>query len=177
MEGTVEIGELTAGDTVLTGVRSRIRWSATRVEFNGLEARLGNGVGYGRLIVNLLGRNPAYRMDYKLDSMDFEGGKIDAEGVLETSGTGRELLTRIRSEGSFAARGLEISKTASGCYRLEWPRVRLTELQLMVGSELFIGRGATQDDGRLLLQLSSGAKQMRIAGPLAQLVIEQPLAP
>jgi len=116
-------------------------------------------------------------MDFRLDSIDFEGGKIDADGTAETSGIGRELLAKIRSDGSFVGRGLEIGKTASGCYRLEWPQLRFTELQLTVGSDLFIGRGSTQDDGRLLLQLSSGPKQMRITGPLAQLVVEPPLAP
>ena len=55
---------------------------------------------------------------------------------------------------------------------MEGSRLRLTELQMQVGSDLYIGRGATQDDGRLLLQLSSGAKQMRLTGPLAQLVVE-----
>jgi len=78
----------------------------------------------------------------------------------------------MRSEGSFTGRALDICKTASGCYRLEWPRLRLTELQLLIGQDLFIGRGAMQDDGRLLLQLSSGGKQMRMTGTLAQLAIE-----
>src|SRR4030095_3915567 len=132
---------------------------------------------YGRLIVNVLGRAPSYRADFHLDSIDFEGGKIDADGTLETSGMGRDLISRIRSDGSVMGRGLEIGKIAAGCYRLEGPKLRFTELQLMVGPDLYIGRGASQDDGRLLLQLSSGAKQIRITGPLAQLALEQPLAP
>jgi len=177
MDGTVEIGKLSVGSTLLTGVKSRVRWNGPLVEFAGLEAKLGNGVAYGRLKMNLLGRVPVYNMDFRLDSIDFEGGKIDADGTAETSGIGRELLAKIRSDGSFVGRGLEIGKTASGCYRLEWPQLRFTELQLTVGSDLFIGRGSTQDDGRLLLQLSSGPKQMRITGPLAQLVVEPPLAP
>ena len=97
---------------------------------------------------------------------------VDADGVIETSGMGRELMARLRSEGSFTGRGFDFCRSATGCYRLEGPRLRLTELQMQVGSELYIGRGSTQDDGRLLLQLSSGAKQMRITGPLAQLVVE-----
>jgi hypothetical protein len=42
-------------------------------------------------------------------------------------------------------------------------------LQLTLDNELFLGRGATQNDGRLLLQLSSGQRQMRVTGTLAQL--------
>jgi hypothetical protein len=171
MDGAVEIGQLTAGDTVLRRLKSRVRWDGAQVDFTGMEARLEDGMGYGRLKVNLSGRLPSYRLDFHADSLDFKGGKIDADGVIETSGTGIELLSKIRSEGSFSARGLDIGKSASGCYRLEGPRLRFTELQLQVGSELYVGRGATQDDGRLLLQLSNGGKQMRIMGPLAKLTV------
>jgi hypothetical protein len=115
---------------------------------------------------------PVYRMDFHLDSFDFEGGKIEADGVIGTSGTGSQLLSRIRSQGSFSGHGFDIGQTASGCYLLEGSRLRLTELQLQVGPDLFIGRGSMQDDGRLLLQLSSGARQLRVTGTLAQLVVE-----
>jgi len=172
MDGTVQIGELTVGETALNQVRSRIRWNGAQVELNDLEARMENGSAYGRARVDLTGRTPMYRLNFRLDSMDFQGGKLDADGLIQTGGTGRELLSRIQSEGSFTGRALDICKSATGCYRLEWPRLRFTELQLVVGPDLFIGRGATQDDGRLLLQLSSGAKQMRLTGTLAQLVVE-----
>jgi hypothetical protein len=172
VEGTVDIGTLTIGDTIVSGVRSRVRWDGARIEFANAEAHLENGSGYGRLRVDLLGRTPSYRLDYHADSVDFKGGKVDADGVIETSGMGRELMARLRSEGSFTGRGFDFCRSATGCYRLEGSRLRLTELQMQVGSELYIGRGSTQDDGRLLLQLSSGAKQMRITGPLAQLVVE-----
>jgi hypothetical protein len=139
-----------------------------------IEAHVENGAAYGRVWVDLAGRAPAYRTNFHLDSVDFKGGKIDAEGVIHAEGTGGDLLAGMRSEGSFTGRALDICKSASGCYRLEWPRLRFTELQLMVGPDLFVGRGATQGDGRLLLQLSSGAKQMKLTGTLAQLIAEPP---
>ena len=123
-------------------------------------------------LVDLTGRAPVYRTNFHLDSVDFQGGKIDAEGVIHAAGTGADLLAGIHSEGSFTGRALDICKTASACYRLEWPRLRFTELQLMIGPDLFTGRGATLGDGRVLLQLSSGAKQMKVTGTLAQLIVE-----
>jgi hypothetical protein len=172
MDGTVQIGKLTVGETELSRVRARVRWSGDRVDLLGVEARVENGAAYGRVSADLAGRIPVYRMDFHLDSFDFEGGKIDADGVIGTAGTGTQLLSRMRSQGSFTGRGLDIGQSASGCYLLEGPRLRLTELQLQVGPDLFIGRGVMQDDGRLLLQLSSGARQLRVTGTLAQLVVE-----
>jgi hypothetical protein len=172
MDGTVQIGKLTVGEKELSRIHARVRWSGTRVELLAVEARVENGSAYGRVGVDISGRLPAYRIDFHLDSLDFEGGKVDADGAIATSGTGHQLLQRIRSQGSFTGRDLEIGQTASGCYLLEGPRLRLTELQLQVGPDLFVGRGAMQDDGRLLLQLSSGARQLRVTGTLAQLVVE-----
>jgi hypothetical protein len=172
MDGTLQIGRLKLGDTELRRLRARVRWSGARVDLLGMEAAVENGAAYGRASADLAGRVPVYRMDFHLDSFDFEGGKIDADGVVATNGTGGQLLSRIRSQGSFNGRGLDIGQTVSGCYLLEGPRLRLTELQLQVGPDLFIGRGAMQDDGRLVLQLSSGARQLRVTGTLAQLVVE-----
>jgi hypothetical protein len=176
VDGTIRIGKLTIGETELDQVRSRVRLSGTRVDLLDVEGKFENGAVYGRISADLTGRTPAYRLSYYLDSIDFKGGKIDADGKIEASGTGAGLLSNIHSTGSFSGRGLDICKTASGCYRLEWPHLRLTELQMQVGPDLFIGRGAMQDDGRLLLELSSGAKQIRVSGALAQLAIEEPSA-
>ena len=172
MDGSVQIGKLTVGETELRRVRARVRWTGARVDLLGVEARVENGSAFGRVSVDLADNSPVYRMDFHLDSFDFEGGKIDADGVIGTSGTGGQLLSRIRSQGSFSGNGFDIGQTASGCYLLEGPRLRLTELQLQVGPDLYIGRGSMQDDGRLLLQLSSGARQLRVTGTLAQLVVE-----
>ena len=172
MDGTVQIGELTIGDTVFDRVQSRVRWNGASVDLGDIEVQVENGAAYGRVLVDLTGRAPVYRTNFHLDSVDFQGGKIDAEGVIHAAGTGADLLAGIHSDGSFTGRALDICKTASGCYRLEWPRLRFTELQLMIGPDLFTGRGATLGDGRVLLQLSSGAKQMKVTGTLAQLIVE-----
>ncbi len=159
IDGTVQVGSLRFGETELSGVHARVRWSGARVDLLGVEASVENGAVYGRVSADLAGRVPVYRMDFHLDSFDFEGGKIDADGVIGTSGSGSELLSRMRSQGSFSGRGLDIGQTASGCYLIEGLRLRLTELQLQVGPDLFIGRGAMQDDGHLLLQLSRAGCQ------------------
>lgn len=172
MDGTVQIGELAVGETTLSQLRFRVRGNGPRMDLTDMAARLESASASGQASVDLTGRTPAYRLNFILNSFDFKGGKLDADGVIRTSGTGGELLSRMRSEGSFTGRALDICKTASGCYRLEWPKLRFTELQLMVGPDLYIGRGATQEDGRLLLQLSSGAKLMRVTGTLAQLAVE-----
>ena len=56
---------------------------------------------------------------------------------------------------------------------LAWsPRLRVTGLSLKTEDETYTGRGNTLEDGRLLIQLSNGAKEMRMVGPIARLKLE-----
>jgi len=52
--------------------------------------------------------------------------------------------------------------------------LRFTDLQLVSGEETYVGQGATQPDGRLLFQLTSGSKEMHMRGTLAELRVDQP---
>ena len=64
----------------------------------------------------------------------------------------------------------------AGAYNFSWwqsgPRLRLTGLNLRTEDETYTGRGATQDDGRLVILLTNGAKEMRMSGTLAKLKVE-----
>ena len=83
MDGTIQIGKLTVGDAELedlarasAGLRSR-RIARRR-------RRFGNGKVYGRITANLTGREPVYDTNFHLDSFDFKGGKMDADGRIRT---------------------------------------------------------------------------------------------
>jgi hypothetical protein len=155
----------------------------TRVEFDGLQARLGRAAITGKLAVNLRTARPSYKLTAKVKGWDWQAGKLDADGTLETSGTGGQLLANLTSEGTFTGAGLDLGtpdpwRSISGSYNLAWsqtaPRLRLTGLNLRTGDETYTGRGATQDDGRLVILLSSGSKEMRMSGTLAKLKVEEP---
>jgi hypothetical protein len=114
---------------------------------------------------------------------DWKSGKVDAATVLESSGTGAELLARLHSTGTFVARGVEMEalpdlEGVSGAYDLIWaqtgPILHFTDLQLVSGDDTYTGQGATQPDGRLLFQLISGTKEMHMSGTLAELRVDQP---
>ena len=186
LDGTVQIGSLQIGDFELRNFRARILWDATRVELDGLAAKFGTAAIGGSLAANLRGPRPAYTLTAAVLGLPWQSGKVRAEGTLETAGTGEELLSNLKSEGTFSGAGLDFgalapSRAASGSYSLSWspgaPRLTLTDLHLRTEDETYIGRGATQDDGRLLIQLSNGAREMRMSGSLASLKVDAPARP
>jgi hypothetical protein len=92
------------------------------------------------------------------------------------------LLANLTSEGTFTGAALDFGtpeawRSISGSYNLAWspaaPRLRLTGLNVRTEDETYTGRGATQDDGRLAILLTSGSKEMRLSGTPAKLKVEE----
>jgi hypothetical protein len=181
LDGSLQIDALQLGDARLENVRARLAWDVTRVEVTAIHAQLARATVTGDLAVNLRGRSPAYAFTGKLSGLGWQSGTLDAEGTLETSGTGSQLLANLKSDGTFSGTGLDFGtlapwRSATGIYSLSWaqalPRFRLTDLRLRTEDEVYTGRGATQNDGRLLILLTNGAREMRMTGTLASLRVD-----
>ena len=186
LEGTLQIGSLELGDSRLENVRARILWDGSRVEFDALQANLDRAAITGTLAVGLRNFQPVYKLTARLTGLNWQSGKLDVEGTIQTSGTGEQVLANLKSEGTFSGSGLDFGplaewRGASGSYALSWgqavPRLRLTDLNLRTEDETYTGRGATQDDGRLVVVLNSGAREMRMSGTLATLKVDEPARP
>jgi hypothetical protein len=143
-EGSVQIGDLELAGTHLTNVRARLIWNVTRVNLLALAANLDGATLDGALALNLGNRRPAYQFTGKLKGLHWPSGKLQAEGTLDTSGIGRQLLARLL----------------------------LTDLSLRMGDEIYTGSGAIQPNGRLALILTNGVKQMHMSGTLAALQVD-----
>jgi hypothetical protein len=131
--------------------------------------------------VSLRTARPSYKLTATVKGLDWQAGKLDADGTLETSGIGGQLLANLKSEGNFTGTALDFGtleawRSVSGGYNLGWvhgaPRLRLTGLNLRTEDETYTGRGATGDDGRMVIVLNSGSKEMRMSGTLAKLKVE-----
>jgi hypothetical protein len=186
VEGSVQIEDLEIANAHLENVRAALVWDAMHLELDGIETRLSNAALAGTLAVNLRGGGPAYKLTGKLSGLNWQSGKLDAEGTVETSGTGLQLLANLKSEGTFSGINLDLGtltpwRAASGSYTLEWaqtaPRLRLSDLRLRAEEEMYTGHGATQDDGRLSILLTNGAKEMRVSGSLASVKVDESTRP
>jgi hypothetical protein len=179
VEGTLRVDDLTLSDLKLANVRTPLRWDIARIEFDGFQATFDRAAITGKLSIGLRGSEPSYKLTAKVKGLNWQSGKVDAEGTLETAGTGKQLLANLTSEATFTGSALDFGasppwKTVTGACNLAWsPRLRVTGLSLKTEDETYTGRGNTLDDGRLLIQLSNGAKEMRMVGTVAKLKVEE----
>jgi hypothetical protein len=184
VEGTLQVGVLQLGGERIENLRGQLVWDVARAELGSIRAHVAKGTLTGKLAVNLRGGRPLYVFTGKVKGMNWQDGKVDAEGKVEAGGIGAQLLASLTSEGTFTASDLEFGgtpswNTVSGAYQLAWgklnPRLRFTDLQLSSDDETYTGRGATQDDGRLLVVLTNGTREMRMSGTLAKLKLDEAL--
>jgi len=177
VDGAIQIDDLAVGGAHLLNLRARLLWDAARVDLDGLQAKLDRAAVTGKLTMNLRGARPSYRFTGRVKGWDWQSGKLDADGTIETSGGGPQLLANLASEGTFTGSALDLGglsgHSVSGSYSAAGPRLRLTGLTLHADDDTYTGRGATQEDGRMLIVLTNGVKELRLSGPLAKVRLEQ----
>ena len=181
LDGVVQIDDLLIAGEHLENFRARVLWDVARVQLEAIQAKLDHAAISGKLDVNLRGSRPNYRLTAKVKGLPWQSGTVDAETTLVTFGTGGQLLTDASAEGTFNGLAVDLGtlpplRSIAGNYSFSWwqagPRLRLTGLTLRTEDETYTGRGATQDDGRLVILLSNGAREMRMSGTLAKLKVE-----
>jgi hypothetical protein len=180
LDGTLQIADFTIGGGHFENFRARLLWDVARVQLEGIQATLEDAAFTGKLDVNLRGSRPNYKLTAKLGGLPWQSGKLDASGTLGTFGTGMQLLTNLSGEGAFTTGAIDLAgiplRSATGTYDLSWwqsgPRLRINTLNLRSDDGTYTGRGGTLDDGRLVLVLNDGARELRMSGTLAKLKVE-----
>jgi hypothetical protein len=135
-----------------------------------LQSQLGSAVLAGSVAVHLGGRQPSYEVDGKLTGLPWHSGKIDSEVSLVTSGTGAALLEHLHAKGSFDGKGIDLTpldtyESVAGAF--EWvsnsrsPHLHLTQLLMKNGADVFQGTGESQDNGKVLVKLTDGTRNLQ----------------
>jgi len=171
-DGTVAIGTLTFGDTAAHVDAARLLWDAAQVRLVGMNARVDQGSLAGDLAIELSGRVPHYRFEGKLGDVSYKDGKLDFEGSVDADGAGADILVSEHAEGRVHGRAIAFSpdaefRTAAACFELSEQRWKLSSVEVTQGADTYTGSGATQSDGRLVLDLLSRGRQVRYSTLLA----------
>jgi hypothetical protein len=145
VEGSVEIGDFEAGGIHLERLRARLVWDAARVNIAAFDASLEGASVKGTLAGTIGARVPSYELSAQVQGLRWQGSQVGVEGTLRTSGIGPQVLANIH----------------------------LVDLSLRTDNGIYVGRGAMQDDGRLMVILTNGAREMRMSGSLASLKLDE----
>ncbi len=172
---TVRVPTLMNGDSLLGELSAHAVWRGANINVSNLEWRLDDTRASAKMTVNLAQAEPAYALNGTMENFDYRSGQLDLDGEFVTRGTGADLLLNLRSTGTFEGRGIVLAPDAemravSGSYRVAAangiPRLLLSNVQVSQGADTLTGQGASQPDGHLVLELTTGRKQVRLTGML-----------
>jgi hypothetical protein len=131
----------------------------------------------GDLEIGLEDRAPHFKFDGKVGGVRYKGGQIDFEGAMEAQGVGPELLETARAQGRLHARSIALApdaefRSAAACFEMlgspNGPLWKFGSVEAASGADLYTGSGASQPDGKLLLDLNRGGRPVRFVSALAE---------
>ncbi|HVT93603.1 MAG TPA: AsmA family protein [Bryobacteraceae bacterium] len=170
IEGRVQVDDLFFGPTSLGSVSSHFTWNGPSLRMTNLRWIQEGSEGNGAMEIDLTNTSPRYRLSGKIDYSPWRQGNLSVDGVFATSGTGEALLDNASAEGTFEAQDVALSPEVSfdevsGTFQLRPVRsqgqLRLLGVRATQDQEAFAGQGASQSDGRILLELNSARRQIR----------------
>lgn len=180
-QGAVSIGSLTAGDVHLRGITARVKWDGPQVYLGDLSGSIDPAAFGGELSIDLRTGNPQYHFDGKVINVPYKGGTLDLEGILDAEGDGAELLESARAEGILHGESILFAPDAEfGLVTAKFEmlgggmasRWKLSNVEANQGGESLTGIGASQADGKLVLELVSRGKPLRYTGTLFTLAAQ-----
>jgi hypothetical protein len=183
VDGSIQVNTLLNGDSPIGEFRAHLVWDGPTILLSNVDCRLDTMRATGKMTVNVALTAPAYHLTGSVENLDYRNGQLDIAGDLETSGTAQDLLLNIRSKGTFEGRGIELGpetqvREIAGVYRVAAsggiPRLSLSNVVLSQGLDTFSGQGSSQPDGHIVLELTSGRKQVRLSGMLLPMHPEPP---
>ena len=174
-KATVSIGSLTAGDLRLRGITAQVKWNGPVVHLTELSGSSDPAEFAGDLSIDLRTGTPRYHFDGKVADIAYKGGELDLEGILDAEGEGSDLFESARAEGTLRGRSILFAPDTefrSVAARFEMQgggaasRWKLSNVEVNQSGESLAGTGASQADGRLVLELVSRGRPLRYTGTL-----------
>jgi AsmA-like protein len=175
VDASIQIASLLNGDSPLGQFQAHLVWDGSEIALSDAECRLGEMQAAGDITVSLAKAVPSYQLTGTIENLDYKSGRLDIDGRLEAAGVGENLLIGVRSEGTFEGREILLGpetpiREIAGSYRISpvsgIPRLLLSNLQVTQAQDTFTGQGSSQPDGRIVLELTSGRRQVRLTGML-----------
>ena len=106
---------------------------------------------------------------------------MEADGLLETRGSGEDLLRNLRAEGSIRMQpppltGVTKEASISALWSVAWDRkqlqARLFQVRLDNGREVFTGEGSLAYPDKVEIEFSGENRKFRLTGALSPLSLE-----
>ncbi len=177
LEGDLTVARFRLNENEAGPLNARFLWQGPNLQIVALQMRLPDAAVEGAAGIDLKARTPAAHFKGTVAGYPWGGGTVNANGELESSGTGAaESLRSLHATGKFSGTDLSLSlnedfEKVSGDFDLSfdsgWPKLHLSKVQAVQHSEEWNGEAVSNRDGQLVFDLGNGDRQLHIVSILA----------
>jgi hypothetical protein len=179
VEGTIAIQSATAtdasGEWKAHDITAQVEWDGPLIHVTGVTAKIDTASFGGLVDINLTAPIARYHLEGTLNEAAYRGGTLDLMGVVDAEGSGTQFLDSAHGEGTASGRAIVFApgvvfRTLRTAFHLQpmgqAPRWRFTAIDITQPVGALQGAGASQEDGRVLLDLTQGERPVRYTGTL-----------
>jgi AsmA family len=175
LDGDVTVDRITAGDAGLGSLHARLVWEGATVQVTSLQLNSQTGRVRAHGSISLSGFAPLYRFNALASGFPWKGGVLGGEARIESKGLGADAIQNLQANGTFTATDVDLSpadtfQTATGVFNISfqqgWPNLQISQVQADDGDDHWEGQAASQNDGRLILDLQNAGHQRRVISTL-----------
>lgn len=176
LEGDLSIAHFHMNKADLGPLNTRFIWQAANLQITSLDLTSPDWAMRGSGSLDLHSRVPAAHFKGTVSGYHWGGGVVNADGELNSSGTGTDTLRSLHALGKFTGTDLSLSlnedfEKVSGSFDLSfdsgWPKLHLSKVQAVQHTEDWNGEALSNKDGQLVFDLLNGDRQLHIVSILA----------
>jgi AsmA protein len=176
LEGDLSVARFRMNKIDLGPLNTHFVWEGANLQVSGLDLRMPDGSLNGSGTIDLAARAPAAHFKGAVSGYRWGGGTINAEGEIESSGTGADSLRSLHAVGKCWGTDVSLSlnedfEKVSGAFELSfaggWPKLHLSKVQASQRDEDWNGEALSNSDGQLIFDLGNGDRQLHIVSILA----------
>lgn len=173
-EGKLSIGRMDVGPEALRDLEAAVRWDASRVTLSKLRFGWGEGEMEGELGIDLQRAKPIYTANGRATGIPWQGGKVDLQWKAESRGMGMEIVRNARVSGVATGEQAQIGDWMARRFRTKFGLraesgnllLDLDGIEAETSEGTWIGKGRTQYEGKLVVELTNEDREAKLQGQI-----------
>ena len=176
IEGDISIAKCTVNQTPVGNCYTHFIWQALTVQLTDVQVASPTAKLDAVGTIALAARLPHYHLAMKVDNYPWSGGTLKLSGNIDTSGLGLATIQSVHAAGDFLGEDLNFPgsdplNSVAGHFTFAFngtsPVLKLSNVEARENDAIWSGEGLTNSEGKLLLDLTSGDRQLHLAADLA----------
>jgi len=178
-EGTLFIGRMEVGPEALINLDAAVQWDASRVTLSKLRFGWAEAELEGQLGIDLQRARPIYTASGRATGVSWQGGTVDVQWKAESHGIARDIVRHARVSGEATGEQVQAGELNARRFQTKFGLradsgnllLDLDGVEVETPDGTWTGKGRTQREGKLVVDLTNEDREAKLSGQVFPLVL------